>query len=132
DLVLFGPGPGDPDDPQDDRLARLRGLITARLDSGRPLLAVCLSHQALSRMAGLEITKLARPNQGVQLEVDLWGSPALLGFYNTFVARPGSAVVPRAGADVELEVATDPEHGVVALRGPGIATIQGHAESVLS
>jgi phenazine biosynthesis protein phzE len=132
DLVLFGPGPGDPDDPADARLAGLRELLAARLGSGRPMLAVCLSHQVLARMAGLAITKLARPNQGIQLDVDLWGTRALIGFYNTFVARPGRAVVQRAGATVELEVAADPDHGVVALRGPGIATIQGHAESVLS
>ena len=132
ELVLFGPGPGDPDDLGDARLARLRELIGVRLSAGLPLLAVCLSHQVLARMAGLEVTKLARPNQGVQLEVDLWGSPARLGFYNTFVARPGPAVLQSAGEQVVLEVAADPQHGVVALRGTGVATIQGHAESVLS
>lgn len=132
DLVLFGPGPGDPDDPTDARLTHLRELIGTRLATGEPLLAVCLSHQVLARMAGLEITKLARPNQGVQIEVDLWGTPARIGFYNTFVASPGPAALDRAGERVELEVSSDPVHGVVALRGPGIATIQGHAESVLS
>src|SRR5690606_17923426 len=81
---------------------------------------------------GLEITKLDRPNQGVQLAVDLWGTPARIGFYNTFVARPGAARLARGDSDVELEVAAHAEHGVVGLRGPGIASIQGHAESVLS
>lgn len=132
DLVLFGPGPGDPDDPSDARLAQLRQLMAARLEAARPLLAVCLSHQVLSRLAGLKITKLERPNQGVQLAVDLWGTPARIGFYNTFVARPGTARLTRGGTDVALEVAAHAEHGVVGLRGPGIASIQGHAESVLS
>ena len=132
DLVLFGPGPGDPDDPSDPRLVRLRELLAARLAAAAPLLAVCLSHQVLCRMAGLEITKLARPNQGVQLAVDLWGEPARIGFYNTFVAQPGPARVARGGVPVELEVAAHPRHGVVGLRGPGTASIQGHAESVLS
>ena len=132
DLVLFGPGPGDPDDLQDPRLARLRTLIGARLEAAAPLLAVCLSHQLLARLAGLELTKLPRPNQGVQLEVDLWGTPARIGFYNTFVARPGPARLSRGGVETELEVASHAHHGVVGLRGPGVATIQGHAESVLS
>ncbi|MCK0110654.1 chorismate-binding protein [Ornithinimicrobium sp. F0845] len=132
DLVLFGPGPGDPADPDDPRMERLRELIGARMADGRPLLAVCLSHQVLARMAGLEIAKLPAPNQGVQIEVDLWGTPARIGFYNTFVAHPGRAALDRAGEPVVLEVATDRRHGVVALRGPGVATIQGHAESVLS
>ncbi|GAA1146880.1 chorismate-binding protein [Ornithinicoccus hortensis] len=133
DLVLFGPGPGDPDDPDDPRVTRLRDLLAARLAAGGPVLAVCLSHQILSRLAGLDVTRLERPNQGVQLPVDLWGHPARIGFYNTFVPRPGDAVVERAGVGTPLEAAVDPAHdAVVGLRGPGVASIQGHAESVLS
>lgn len=133
DLVLFGPGPGDPDDLQDPRVARLRELIAARLAAGAPVLAVCLSHQVLARLAGLEVTRLDRPNQGVQLPVDLWGRQVRIGFYNTYVPRPGEAAVDRAGVPTPLEAAVDPAHdAVVGLRGPGVASIQGHAESVLS
>ena len=66
----------------------------------------------------------------------MFGEPRRIGFYNTFVAVPpdgpeGSATVQLA--DRELEVATHgPGEGVVALRGRGVASIQGHAESVLS
>ncbi len=134
DLVLFGPGPGDPDDADDPRMLHIRALMQARLDADRPLLAVCLSHQVLASIAGMSITKLARPNQGVQIPVDLWGTPARIGFYNTFVARPGTAALPRVGGEsVPLAVAVDDLHdAVVGLRGPGVASIQGHAESVLS
>jgi phenazine biosynthesis protein phzE len=137
DLVLAGPGPGDPGDFDDPRIARLRELIAARAASGAPLLAVCLSHQVLAGLAGLDIAKLSRPNQGVQLDVDLWGTPARIGFYNTFVARPGRAALPCAvgggAGGIPLEVAIDPAHdAVVGLRGPGVASLQGHAESVLS
>jgi phenazine biosynthesis protein phzE len=131
DLVLLGPGPGDPTDLTDERIVRLRSLLTARLGTGLPTLAVCLSHQVLASLAGLEIAKLPRPNQGVQLPVDLWGQVRRIGFYNTFVARP-----PRSPLSVEgrpLEVAVhEPDDAVVAMRGPGVASIQGHAESVLS
>jgi len=136
DLVLFGPGPGDPDDPHDARMLHLHALMQARLDTEAPMLAVCLSHQVLARMAGLSIEKLIRPNQGVQIPLDLWGRPALIGFYNTFVARPGVAVLepsPRTSQRRPLQIAVDPIHdAVVGLRGPGVASIQGHAESVLS
>ncbi len=136
DLVLFGPGPGDPDDLNDARMLHLRALMQARLDTEAPMLAVCLSHQVLARMAGLSIEKLTRPNQGVQIPLDLWGSPALIGFYNTFVARPGAAVLDRSRTTSQrrpLEIAVDPIHdAVVGMRGPGVASIQGHAESVLS
>ncbi|WP_131105813.1 chorismate-binding protein [Ornithinimicrobium sufpigmenti] len=131
DLVLFGPGPGDPTDLTDPRVARLRELLQARLATGQPLLAVCLSHQVLSTLVGLEVAKLPSPHQGVQLPVDLWGDVRLIGFYNTFVALPpgdGSAPVV-AGHELEMAVR---DQSVVALRGPGLATIQGHAESVLS
>lgn len=148
DLVLFGPGPGDPTDLTDPRVERLRELLQARLEAGQPLLAVCLSHQVLCTLAGLEIVKLPSPNQGVQLPVDLWGEVRRIGFYNTFAALPtvhGSAPVV-AGRELEMAVhrsgeawgaadgATGTHEGasVVALRGLGVASIQGHAESVLS
>ncbi|GAA5168404.1 anthranilate synthase family protein [Ornithinimicrobium tianjinense] len=133
DLVLCGPGPGDPTDLSDPRIARLRDLLAARLDAGLPLLAVCLSHQVLAAMAGLEIAKLDRPNQGVQIPVDLWGTVRRIGFYNTFVARPPAPGTQVSVAGRPLEVAVHAPHdAVVGLRGPGLATIQGHAESVLS
>ncbi|WP_203230882.1 anthranilate synthase family protein [Agromyces humi] len=130
DLVVFGPGPGDPRDADDPRLQRLRTLITARLASGRPMLAVCLSHQVLADLAGLPIEPLPSPRQGVQLEVDVFGEPAAIGYYNTFSAHaPTGSTTPRLG----LEVASDAATGVVhALRAPRVASVQGHLESVTS
>ena len=130
DLVVFGPGPGDPRDQGDPRVARLRGLITTRLASGRPMLAVCLSHQVLADLAGLPIAPLPTPRQGVQLEVDVFGEQAAIGFYNTFAAlAPSGSETPV----LRLEVAADATTGVVhALRGPGVASVQGHLESVTS
>lgn len=129
DLVLFGPGPGDPTNLDDPRIARLHTLLGARLEQQLPVLAVCLSHQVLASMAGLRVTKLPSPNQGVQLPVDLWGDVRRIGFYNTFVARPGEPVL----GDRVLEQAVHrPDDAVVGLRGTGVASVQGHAESVLS
>lgn len=130
DLVVFGPGPGDPRDAGDPRLQRLRALISARLASGRPMLAVCLSHQVLADLAGLPIAPLPSPRQGVQLEVDVFGETAAIGFYNTFAAlAPAGSTTPRLG----LEVASDAASGVVhALRAPRVASVQGHLESVTS
>jgi phenazine biosynthesis protein phzE len=130
DLVVFGPGPGDPRNSADPRIRRLRELIAARLESARPMLAVCLSHQVLADLAGLPIEPLAAPRQGVQLRVDLFGSDAAIGFYNTFAAvAANGSTSPR----LDLEVASDAATGIVhALRGPGIASMQGHLESVTS
>ena len=130
DLVVFGPGPGDPRNSADPRIRRLRELITARLESARPMLAVCLSHQVLAELAGLPIEPLAAPRQGVQLRVDLFGTDAAIGFYNTFAAVAAHGeMTPR----LDLEVASDAATGIVhALRGPGVASMQGHLESVTS
>lgn len=130
DLVVFGPGPGDPRDERDPRINRLRTLVAARLGQGRPALAVCLSHQVLADLAGLPLAPLPSPRQGLQLEVDVFGEPAAIGFYNTFTAlAPSGSSTPRFG----LRVASDPETGAaVALRGASVASIQGHLESVLS
>ncbi|MCW2791015.1 MAG: Anthranilate synthase component and chorismate binding protein [Nocardioides sp.] len=47
DLVIVGPGPGDPRDGDDPKMARLREAVAALLADERPFLAVCLGHQAL-------------------------------------------------------------------------------------
>jgi phenazine biosynthesis protein phzE len=128
DLVVAGPGPGDPRDPDSPRLRRMRAVVAHRRATGRPLLAVCLSHQILADSLGIELAPLAAPHQGLQRTVDVFGIPASIGFYNTFTARvaPGTTRVGMA------EVAADADGDVYALRGPGFASVQGHLESILS
>ncbi len=129
ELVVAGPGPGDPRDPTGARMRRMREVVARRRASGRPLLAVCLSHQILADSLGIDLAPLAAPHQGLQRTVDLFGVAASIGFYNTFTARvaPGTTRVGVA------EVAADPASGdVYALRGPGFAAVQGHLESILS
>lgn len=129
DILVAGPGPGDPRDPDSPRLARMRDLVDARLASRRPVLAVCLSHQVLAHRLGIELAPLASPHQGLQKTVDVFGHPASIGFYNTFTAR-----VPAGTTAIgETEIAADRDTGdVYALRGPGYASVQGHLESILS
>ncbi|THE06204.1 chorismate-binding protein [Microbacterium oleivorans] len=129
DLVVSGPGPGDPRDEESERIARIRDVVAARLDAGAPLLAVCLSHQVLADRVGLDLAPLASPHQGLQKTVDVFGTPASIGFYNTFTAR----VSPGTDRVAATEIAADAATGdVYALRGPGYASVQGHLESILS
>ncbi|MBN9213988.1 MAG: chorismate-binding protein [Microbacterium sp. SCN 70-200] len=130
DVVVSGPGPGDPRDETSPRIARMRDVVTARANAGQPLLAVCLSHQILADRFGIELAPLDAPHQGLQKTVDVFGTPASIGFYNTFTARvaPGTTQVSDG-----VEVAADAASGdVYALRGPHFASIQGHLESILS
>ncbi|MGN8552562.1 UNVERIFIED_CONTAM: chorismate-binding protein [Microbacterium sp. SLM126] len=129
ELVVSGPGPGDPRDPASPRMTRMREVVARRRASGRPLLAVCLSHQILADSLGIELAPLAAPHQGLQKTVDVFGAPASIGFYNTFTARVPVGTTHRG----ETEIAADAATGdVYALRGPGYASVQGHLESILS
>lgn len=141
DLVVAGPGPGDPRDAGNARIARMRDVVGERLASGRPLLAVCLSHQVLADALGLDLAPLEHPHQGLQKNVDVFGEPASIGFYNTFTARVSPGTTRRgltvgstdgATREIVAEVAADERGDVYALRGTGFASVQGHLESILS
>ena len=139
ELVVSGPGPGDPRDAGNPRIARMREVVQRRLDDAAPLLAVCLSHQILADRIGISLAPLASPHQGLQKTVDVFGEPASIGFYNTFTARvlPGvtkhTPSETRCGEVGVVEVAAEPATGdVYALRGRGFASVQGHLESILS
>ncbi|GAA1920429.1 anthranilate synthase family protein [Streptantibioticus ferralitis] len=132
DLVVMGPGPGDPREENHPKIAHLRSATAALLEARRPFLAVCLSHQVLSLALGFDLVRRDVPNQGVQREIDLFGRRERVGFYNTFAARSVSDHVdcPDVG---RVEASRDPLTGEVhALRGPHFASMQFHAESVLT
>ncbi|MGB3730348.1 anthranilate synthase family protein [Microbacterium sp.] len=129
DLVVSGPGPGDPRDGSSPRIVRMQQVVVRRRAAGAPLLAVCLSHQILADGLGIDLVPLDSPYQGVQKTIPVFGQNASVGFYNTFTARvaPGTTRVDAA------EVAADASTGdVYALRGQRFASIQGHLESILS
>jgi phenazine biosynthesis protein phzE len=132
DLVVMGPGPGDPRDIGHPRVAHLYSAILALLARKRPFLAVCLSHQVLCRLLGLNLVRCRDVNQGAQRKIDLFGEPELVGFYNTFTAvSPEDRIdYPRVGP---VRISRDAGTGAVhALRGAGFASMQFHAESVLT
>lgn len=132
DLVVMGPGPGDPRDVRDPKIAHLRGTLRDLLTSARPFLAVCLSHQVLSAVLGLELVRRPEPNQGVQREIDLFGHRNRVGFYNTFASRSDTPVIQCVGVP-EVEVSRDVPTGEVhALRSHRFRSLQFHPESVLS
>ncbi|GAB7190380.1 phenazine-specific anthranilate synthase component I [Kineococcus sp. NUM-3379] len=134
-LVVLGPGPGDPEDSTDPRLRRLQDLAAALTDSaragGNPVLGVCLGHQMISRSLGLPLRRKDSPFQGAQLEVEVFGRSATVGFYNSYTARADDARVAELAAQ-GVEVCRAPGEELLALRGPGFAGVQFHPESVLT
>ncbi|MFD9968657.1 anthranilate synthase family protein [Streptomyces sp. NPDC059017] len=132
DLVVMGPGPGDPRDTGHPKIAHLRSAVRRLLDERLPFLAICLSHQVLSRELGLDLVRRTVPNQGVQRDIDLFGRRERVGFYNTFAARTEEDRVEATGVG-PVEIARDLENGEVhALRGEHFASMQFHPESVLT
>ncbi|MEU2824775.1 anthranilate synthase family protein [Streptomyces bacillaris] len=132
DLIVMGPGPGDPRDLTDPKIAHLDAAVGQLLENRTPFLAVCLSHQVLSGRLGLPLIRRDVPNQGVQREIDLFGRREQVGFYNTFAAVSEEAKTDCPGIG-PIEVSRSPETGEVhGLRGPWFASTQFHAESVLT
>ncbi|TVL91142.1 anthranilate synthase family protein [Streptomyces sp. SAJ15] len=132
DLVVLGPGPGDPGRRRDPRIAHLRSAVCRLLAERRPFLAVCLSHQVLCALLGLSLVRRGIPHQGVQREIDLFGRRERVAFYNTYTACAGRDVVEHPDAG-RVTVSRDPDSGEVhALRARRLASVQFHAESVLT
>jgi phenazine biosynthesis protein phzE len=134
DLVVVGPGPGDPRDPGDAKMAVLREVLRDLLDRGQPTLAVCLGHQVLAALLGLPLHRRDAPYQGLQREIDLFGRRHRVGFYATFTALSDVDTLATPYGEVQLcRDTNDAAGGVVhALRGPRFAGVQFHAESVLT
>lgn len=127
DLVVLGPGPGDPRDSGDAKMRQGRVFARRLLDAGRPTLAICLGHQLMCAELGLELHRRPAPNQGAQIPVGLFGRTEALGYYNSYaVLAPEKGAAPR-----DWELAHDgPE--LAALRGPHYTGLQFHPESVLT
>ena len=130
DLVVVGPGPGDPTDGEDPKIAALRALTIQLLSENRLFLSVCLGHQVLSGALGLPLIRKRVPHQGMSRDIDLFGRRQRVGFYNTFTATlPFNA----AGLPHGLRISRDPDSGEVhALQGKGFRSFQFHPESILT
>jgi phenazine biosynthesis protein phzE len=128
DLVIIGPGPGDPRAADDPKIMTLRAAVDELLASGQPFLGVCLGHQVLCSRLGLDLAYKDIVFQGTQTRVDVLGRTENVGFYNTFVAR-----VPEAGLPAGVHVDADPHSGDVhMITAPHYRGVQFHAESILT
>ncbi len=127
DIVIIGPGPGDPTNMQDERMRLIRAQVDGLLASKRKFLCICLGHQILCTALGYKVAK-KQPTafQGRQEVIDYYGRKQRVGFYNTFVGHYGK---PISG----LDVCHDPASGDIhALRHQRFGGVQFHPESILT
>jgi 2-amino-4-deoxychorismate synthase len=129
DLVVVGPGPGDPREAGHPKIAVLREAVRRLLDGSQRFLAVCLGHQVLCGELGLPLAYKDIVFQGTQTKVGVLGREENVGFYNTFVARVDDDALVPDGVRVDRDPATGDVH---AIAGAHYRGIQFHAESILS
>lgn len=131
DGVLISPGPGTP-----ERAGASMGVVRDCAEQGRPLLGVCLGHQAIGVVWGATVARAPELLHGKTSVVHHDGGAVLAGLPQPFVATRyhSLTVLPETIPD-ELEITGRTESGIVmALRHRELPVygVQFHPESVLT
>lgn len=130
DITLLGPGPGNPNEHEVEKIAINRRIAAALLKRKKKSIFICLGHQILCSTLGFEVKRKAQPLQGSQLKINLFGKEELVGFYNTF-----APVVPASPPEslADLEISSIPElNELIAIKRKHFAGFQFHPESLLT
>ena len=131
DAVLISPGPGTPADA-----GVSIPVVHAALESGTPLLGVCLGHQAIAEALGGVVTHAEELMHGKTSLIDHDGSTMYSGVPQPFTAtRYHSLAIVDTTVPDELVVTSKTAGGVimgVEHRDAPIFGVQFHPESVLS
>ena len=131
DKIILSPGPGIPSEA---------GLLTdvIRTYAGRkPMLGVCLGHQAIGEVFGARLENLSDVFHGVATEGTQHGNDSIFAGLpqRMMMGRYHSWVVSREGLPECLEVTAESDEGLIMglrHRSYDISGIQFHPESVLT
>ena len=131
DKIILSPGPGIPSE------AGLLLDVIRTYAGKKPMLGVCLGHQAIGEVFGAKLTNLSDVFHGVATEGTQFGNdPIFAGLPKRIVmGRYHSWVVSKDGLPECLEVTAESDEGqIMALRHKtlDIHGIQFHPESVLT
>lgn len=131
DAVLLSPGPGTP-----ANAGVSIPLVTAALASGKPLLGVCLGHQAIAEAVGATVTVAEELMHGKTSLVTHDGSELYEDVPQPFTAtRYHSLAIVDGTVPRELTITARTQGGVimgVQHRAAPIYGVQFHPESVLT
>ncbi|MFA6831162.1 MAG: aminodeoxychorismate/anthranilate synthase component II [Bacteroidaceae bacterium] len=130
--ILLSPGPGIPEE------AGLLLPIIRRYAEEKPILGICLGHQAIGEAFGAKLENLKEVHHGIQSEIDVTVADELL-FHNVskqpLVGRYHSWIVSDEHFPDCLEVTARSKEGeIMALRHRTlpIRGMQFHPESILT
>ena len=131
DKIILSPGPGIPSEA-----GLLLDVIKTYADK-KPILGVCLGHQAIGECFGAQLTNLSEVFHGVATEGTQFGNdPIFAGLPQRItMGRYHSWVVSKDGLPSCLEITAESDEGqIMALRHKeyDIHGIQFHPESVLT
>ena len=136
EAILISPGPGTPDEA-----GISLDLVAACAESRRPLLGVCLGHQAIGQHFGGTVVRAPAPMHGKVSQIAHDGSGVFAGQPSPFAATryhslciapaslPGCLIVNATASDGTLQGfrhATLPLHSV-QFHPESIASAHGHA-----
>ncbi|MBR2253524.1 MAG: aminodeoxychorismate/anthranilate synthase component II [Prevotella sp.] len=131
DKIILSPGPGIPSE------AGLLLDVIKAYAGRKPILGVCLGHQAIGECFGAQLTNLSEVFHGVATEGTQFGNdPIFAGLPQRItMGRYHSWVVSKDGLPSCLEITAESDEGqIMALRHKeyDIHGIQFHPESVLT
>jgi anthranilate synthase component 2 len=129
--ILLSPGPCDP-----DRAGICLPLVAAAAEARKPLLGVCLGHQAIGQAFGGRVLRAGTIMHGKIDTISHDGSGIFSGLPTPFAAtRYHSLVVDRASLPADLRVTAEVADGTImglAHRSLPIHGVQFHPESIAS
>ena len=131
DFIVLSPGPSNP-----DQAGVCLALIALAAKQKKPLLGVCLGHQAIGQAFGGKVVRAVLPLHGKTSQIRHHGLGVFKGLASPLTAtRYHSLIVERSSLPADLEVTADVDDGtIMGLRHRRllIEGVQFHPESVLT
>ena len=129
-LIVISPGPGRPES------AGLSMPLVEEYAGRRPILGVCLGHQAIGAAFGGRVVRADRIMHGKTSEMRHDGRGVFRGLSNPMTAtRYHSLLLERESLPDEMEICAETAEGEimgVRVRDAAVAGVQFHPESILS